>query len=58
MFNISCKRIIFQISKLTIKIYTNLSNINIHYYLTLQLPIMHRQFLRRISQNPEYVERF
>ena len=44
----------YQINKLTIKFYSNLSRINIHYYLKLQIPIMHRHFLRKISQSPEY----
>ena len=35
-----------QINKLTIKIYSNPSNINIHHYLTLRIPIMHRQLLK------------
>ena len=33
-----------QINKLTIKIYSNLSHINIHYCRKLRIPIMHRQF--------------
>ena len=44
-----------QINKLTIKIYSNLSNINIHYYLKLQIPIMHRQFFRKLAQNRDYI---
>ena len=40
-----------QINKLTIKIYRNLSNINIQYYLKHRIPIMHRQLFRRITQN-------
>ena len=47
-----------QKNKLTIKIYTNLSNINIHYYLKLRIPICHRQFFKKLSQNPEYVKNF
>ena len=31
-----------QKNKLTIKMYSNLSNINMHYYLKIQIPIMHR----------------
>ena len=38
---------IIQIIKLTMKIYSNLSRINIHYYLKLSIPIMHRQFSRK-----------
>ena len=45
-----------QINKLTIKIYSNLSHINIHHYLKLRIPIMHRQFFRKLSQNPEYIK--
>ena len=40
------------------KIYSNLSNINIYYYLKLQKPIMHRKILQKISQNPEKMKRF
>ena len=45
-----------QINKLTIKIYSNLSNINICYYLKLRIPMCHRLFFRRISQNREYIQ--
>ena len=37
-----------QINKLTIKIYGNLSNINIHYHLRLGAPPLHRQFFVKI----------
>ena len=47
-----------QIIKLTIKKFGNLSNINICYYLNFRIPMCHRQFLRNLSQNPEYVENF
>ena len=47
-----------QILKLTLKIFSNLSNINIDYYLNLRIPIMHRKVLLKISHNPEYVKRF
>ena len=36
-----------QINKLTKKIYSNLCNINVRYYLKLPIPIMHRQFHRK-----------
>ena len=45
-----------QINKLTIKIYGNLSNINIHYYLKLQILILHRQLFKILSQNREYIQ--
>ena len=45
-----------QMNKLTIKIYSNLAKINIHYYLKLQIPIMHRHFFRGLSENPEYIQ--
>ena len=48
----------FQINKLTIKIYSNLSHINIHYYLKLQIPKGHRVFFERISQNRDYIQIF
>ena len=47
-----------QINKLTIKTYSNLSNINIRYYLQLHIPIIHRQFFRRIVQNRDYIQTF
>ena len=45
-----------QILKLTIKICSNLSNINIQYYLKFRIPMCHTQFFRIISQNREYVK--
>ena len=39
-----------------IKIYSNLSHINIRYYLKHRIPMCHRLFLRRISQNREYIQ--
>ena len=47
-----------QVNGLTIKIYSNLSNINICYYLKLRIPIMHRQFFKILSQNPDYVKTY
>ena len=44
------------INKLTIKIYSNLSYINIHYHLRLGAPPLHRQFFKRISQNRDYIQ--
>ena len=38
-----------QINKLTIKIYSNLSHINIHYHLRLGASPLHRQFFKKIS---------
>ena len=46
--------IFYQIKKLKTKTYSNLSHINIHYYLKLQIPIMQRHFFRKLAQNPEY----
>ena len=40
-----------QINKLTIKRYSNLSHINIHYYLKHRIPMCHRKILVKISQN-------
>ena len=45
-----------QINKLTIKIYSNLSNINIHYHLRLGASPLHRQFFIKISHNREYIQ--
>ena len=38
------------------KIYSILSNINICYYLKLRIPIMHRQFFRKLAQNRIYIQ--
>ena len=45
-----------QINKLTIKIYSNLSYINIHYHLRLGAPPLHRQFFKNLLRNPDYIE--
>ena len=45
-----------QINKLTIKIYSNLSHINIHYHLRLGAPPLHRQFFLKISHNRDYIQ--
>ena len=47
-----------QINKLTIKIYSNLSIINIHYYLKLRIPMCLRQFFKIFFQNLDYLKRF
>ena len=47
-----------RINKRTKKIYSNLSNINIHYHLKLGAPPLHRQFFRKISQNQEYIQTY
>ena len=47
-----------QINKLTIKIYSNLSNINIHYHLRLGAPPLHRQFFKILSRNRDYIQTF
>ena len=44
------------IKKLTIEIYSNLSNINIHYHLRLGAPPLHRQFFIKISKNRDYIQ--
>ena len=45
-----------QILKLTIKIYSNIWNMNICYYLKFRFPIMHRPFFKILSQNREYIQ--
>ena len=45
------------INKLT-KIYSPLGYIKISYYLKFPIPILHRQFIKTISQNKQYVEIF
>ena len=44
-----------QISNFKIKIHSNLSNINVRYYLKLQIPMGHRLFFRRVSPNMEHI---
>ena len=43
------------INNFKLKIYSNLSHITIHYYLKHRIPMCHRLFFRRISQNKEYI---
>ena len=45
-----------QINKLTIKIYSNTSNIILHYYSKDRIPITHQQFFGKLSQNRDYVQ--
>ena len=45
-----------QIKKLTIKIYSNLFYINIHYLLTLGAPPLHYRFFKNLLKNPDYIE--
>ena len=42
-----------QTNKPTIKIYSNLSHINIHYYLKHRIPMCHRKVLLKFSKNKE-----
>ena len=49
--------IFHQIIKLTKKISSNLSNINICLYIKTQIPVMHRKLFQQISQNKD-VENF
>ena len=45
-----------RINKLTIKNYSNLSYLNIHYHLRLGAPPLHRQLFIKISQNHNYIQ--
>ena len=45
-----------QINKLTIKIYSNLSYINIHYHLLLGASPLHRQFFKHLLKNHDYIQ--
>ena len=47
-----------QINKLTTKIYSNLSYINIHYHLRLGAPPLQRQFFRILYRNRDYIQTF
>ena len=44
------------VNKLTIKIYSNLSNINIHYHLNLGASPLHRQFFIKLLKNRDYIQ--
>ena len=44
------------INKLTIKIYSSLFYLNIHYHLRLGAPPLHRQFFLKISHNRDYIQ--
>ena len=44
------------INKLTIKILSNLSHINIHYHLRLGASPLHRQFFKNLAQNRDYIQ--
>ena len=48
--------IFIQINNFKMKIYSNLSNTNKHCYLKLQIPLMHFQFFKTLSQTLEYVQ--
>ena len=45
-----------QIIKFTLKIYSSLPNKNIQVYLNSGIPIMHKQFFKKLSQNQDYVK--
>ena len=47
-----------QINNFKIKIYSNLSNINLHYHLKLGASPLHRQFFIKISHNRDYFQNF
>ena len=42
--------------KVSEKNYSNLSHINIHYYLKLRIPIMHGHFFRKLAQNRDFIQ--
>ena len=48
--------IVIQINNLTIKIHSNVPQKNIHYYLKHRIPMKHRQFFKKLSKNPDYVQ--
>ena len=45
-----------QINNFRIKIYSNLSYINIHYHLRLGASPLHRQFFINLLKNPDYIQ--
>ena len=50
--------ILIHINKLTIRNYSHQRQMNRHYYLKHQIPMMHRQFSKKLSQNKQYVDYF
>ena len=50
--------IFIQINKLTIKVCSNISNINIHYHLKVGSPPLYRQFFMKISHNRDYIQTY
>ena len=57
--NLQGNSLLFYLNKsLTIKIYSILSNLKIWYHPKFRIPIMHRQFFRKISQKKKCVESF
>ena len=45
-----------QINKLTIKNYSNLSYISMHYHRLLGASPLHRQFFKKLAQNRDYIQ--
>ena len=45
-----------QINKLTIKIFSNLSYINIHYHLLLGASPLHYRFFKNLLKNLDYIK--
>ena len=45
-----------QINNFKMKIYGNLSHINIHYYLKFQIPMGQRQFFKKVAQSRDYIQ--
>ena len=45
-----------QFNKLTIKIYSNLSHINIHYHLRLGASPLHQRFFIKLARNHNYIQ--
>ena len=45
-----------QVNNFKTKIDSNLSHINIHYYLKLRIQILHRHFFKKLAQNPDYIQ--
>ena len=45
-----------KIKKLIIKVFSNQRYKNISYYLKHRIPIMHRQFFKKLSRNRDYVQ--
>ena len=50
--------ICYHLKSLLMKTQLMKTNKNVHFYLKLRIPIMHREFFRKISQNRDYTQTY